>query len=64
MPQGYCPVCETLQQITPTPTALEYREGQPVGSARYWLVVMHVDKSVEQDAEGRRPICDGSGKRV
>lgn len=69
MASGWCPVCDTLQGITTTGVALEYRKGEdskqiPVGSACYWRIVMHVDRRVEQDDDGRRPICDGSGKSI
>lgn len=64
MALGRCEECDTLQQIVTTGVALQYRDGIPVGSACYWSVCMHVDLRVERDADGRRPICLGSGRRV
>lgn len=67
MARGYCPVCDTLQEITTTGQALEYRkepDGKdiPVGSACFWRPVLHVDRRGEPDDEGRWPLCEGSGR--
>ena len=69
MSKGICPVCESLEYITTTGIALEYRTDVdfariPVGSACYWQLVVHVDRRVEPDEEGRRPLCAGSGRRI
>jgi hypothetical protein len=67
--KGICPVCDSLEFITTTGVALEYRTDAsfarvPVGSACYWQLVVHVDRRGAKDEEGRWPLCDGSGKRV
>lgn len=69
MAKGICPTCEALVDIHPTDEWIGWSghlgfAKVPVGSARYWLVVLHVDTRVDQDEDGRRPFCSGSGKKV
>lgn len=66
--KGYCPECETLQELHPTDVALEYKTEEdfsrtPVGSARWNQVVLHVDKRADA-VDGRWPFCKGSNKLI
>ncbi len=47
---GYCPVCDRLVGISPTPDAIG-----TWGTARWWRVDMHA-------RDGK--ICEGSGRKV
>ncbi len=63
MAKGVCSECDDCVGITPTPEALQYRDGLPIGSARYWKLDMHPDKRGEKPEDGW-PICLGSGRRT
>ena len=68
--KGWCPVCHHLVEIHATGDPMVWTTDQstgiryPSGSSSWKQLVLHPDKNVDPDSEGRRPICRGSGKRV
>lgn len=67
--KGICPTCDELVEIhcTGEPigwTAIGGIMSLPTGSSLWKVICMHVDKRKEPDAEGGRPVCHGTGKRI
>jgi hypothetical protein len=53
--KGWCNECDQLVGISTTGQPLQTRDGQPVGSARWWRLDLHAK-------DGK--VCDGSGKKI
>ncbi len=68
--KGYCPKCNTLQDIHPTDEPMEWfmpKGGSmnlPIGSSCWNQVCLHPDKTQPIDSEGKYPICKGSGAKI
>ncbi len=58
MPKGTCPLCDQLENISPTPIPVtKDSDGNPSGSSCRWRVDLHPVK-------GTGKLCDGSGSLI